>query len=637
MSSLPPVDAEKTDKPWYKKLGSGALATGKGLMWTAGGAVGLALLPAAVAMGGVVAAVEGAASLTGGAYKGMRRQFYGRSTSAEQNLNNQLAIGLATETLTALTRDNSEFSKKMLDVLHQVDVKELTPAADFIDRFEAIRAGDPANAATLPLAGQFKEGTESSAIAKVRASLTRAYEQVPSPTEDTALDAAKANYSRRLERILNRFQQGKIADPRVAAKLLHDARCTLEAELDIYKEQFLASMKVKNESLFNNAIALTKGEDADLSAEARDDAQMLLDSLQEAGLIAEPRDATSDVAVVEGDESLMEVNGEPLTTPEATVEQESNKEEIVRQLETLKENERRRLERETSAHTETVKKELADVAANFYFNMQRQTAAFAIINQQTELRSEIQEQLIQLSKAQGSGAKAALDTRPDINQIDMVKSLDNLARENGNQLEVAGGYGRMNYDPDKGQCDVNLKKLNDRGQQEAINQQAALIALKHDSITFTAEATKGGEYTIVDNKRVAEIALKQAIAIKTTAGLDQAKSKIKVQIGVDKKGAPQYSEPMTADEVLEKYQANLKKNQLIEGKTAKDSWSTIRKDSDGVSDQLRDPNFKTRPLELSGWQEEAFKYHKKSIDDELIARQQPMPETPQRAAVSGGR
>jgi hypothetical protein len=94
--------------------------------------------------------------------------------------------------------------------------------------------------------------------------------------------------------------------------------------------------------------------------------------------------------------------------------------------------------------------------------------------------------------------------------------------------------------------------------------QAALVALKHDTIHFKAKHTTrspGGGYKL-DELKTRQIAIKQAIAILSTTGLDPEKSTIEIPTKVDPKtGETLESRKMSPKEVCTEFDAEVLNSQ----------------------------------------------------------------------------
>jgi hypothetical protein len=147
--------------------------------------------------------------------------------------------------------------------------------------------------------------------------------------------------------------------------------------------------------------------------------------------------------------------------------------------------------------------------------------------------------------------------------IDSVKVLHELIKQQG---YIEGGNGKATWRITLEADGSYSLKLNGshQYQQEAISDQAALIALKHDTIHFKAKHTTrspGGGYQL-DDLKTKQIAIKQAIAIMTTTGLDPEKSTIEVPTRVDPEtGKALDSRKMTAKEVLTEFDAQVLNSQ----------------------------------------------------------------------------
>jgi hypothetical protein len=147
--------------------------------------------------------------------------------------------------------------------------------------------------------------------------------------------------------------------------------------------------------------------------------------------------------------------------------------------------------------------------------------------------------------------------------IDSVKVLHELIKQQG---YIEGGNGKATWRITLEADGSYSLKLNGshQFQQEAISMQAALVALKHDTIHFKAKHTTrspGGGYKL-DELKTRQIAIKQAIAILSTTGLDPEKSTIEIPTKVDPKtGETLESRKMSPKEVCTEFDAEVLNSQ----------------------------------------------------------------------------
>jgi hypothetical protein len=201
------------------------------------------------------------------------------------------------------------------------------------------------------------------------------------------------------------------------------------------------------------------------------------------------------------------------------------------------------------------------MAEDYYVSMSRQinaSARLARLSREQRLKAQ---DIIEASSE--SKAEVTLSDSNLEQPIDSVKVVDELMKQQG---YLEGGNGKATWRITLEADGSYSLKLNGshQYQQEAISDQAALIALKHDTIHFKAKHTTrspGGGYQL-DDLKTKQIAIKQAIAIMTTTGLDPEKSTIEVPTRVDPEtGKALDSRKMTAKEVLTEFDAQVLNSQ----------------------------------------------------------------------------
>lgn len=369
---------------------------------------------------------------------------------------------------------------------------------------------------TQPLAGY-----DGDAINKARGIIKARYQQVQESEGgalSTKLDKIKKAYKEGIEKINQTIGTRPISDPRVIAKKLQTLRYNTIQNIKQEHDAQLTKQIANSNILFQAAIEILSEEDSPdkpltaklekpLTAKLETDnptlkgeAQTLLDALKNSGKLDE-----------------QEVTG-PLSQTETLTNRLKN-------LNSIKEGESARLKSEAEERKNNLNDTLANLTQDYMLQMNRRLSAAGFLNRLTHKEQHKYGKNIFTSSAQGGGAAPVL--------TDIDKSIIEIR----NELKGIDSNGtHIKYD--SGVYSFSIRGLGIKGLKHSLKDQAAMVALEHTSIKFTAKAVKYNKngQKGVDHEAVAKLAGEQVLATILQNGLDPSKSKVKPQTGLDKDG-----------------------------------------------------------------------------------------------------
>lgn len=381
---------------------------------------------------------------------------------------------------------------------------------------------------------------------------------------DDKLQKVEAIYQAEIDSLQQQIMTGNLADPRVVALRLHQLRYGAQKAIGELQKAQVAELGQASDELFEAAKKLadpaTAGEVTDETLKSN--AQTLLDSLRAEGKLS-PTDSSADT-VVEGASDDTVVKGAASIESEAKKKPAELIKEDIAKLDELKANEKKRIQDESNNRTKALNDSMMHVAEDYYAKMTKSVNAAAAINrlnkkQSAEFRKYRREHQPE-SQAEGSLLNAAEHQKDLVKELDSVKLLNGFFDEQG-YLEGAAWTILKNND---GSTSVYTTGRSPHAKQQAIMDQTALLALKHDVINFKANATyvdKKTKQVKVDKKAVGEMAIRQAIALMSTTGVNPEKSKVRALVKTDNAGNKTYSDPMSPEQVFQVYDQYLTKAQ----------------------------------------------------------------------------
>lgn len=365
-------------------------------------------------------------------------------------------------------------------------------------------------------------------------------------------------------------------DPKSIHKRLNKLRETTATDLDAVKTQQVAS----SNQLFDDAIALQKSpavtdEAAQLAlivpkdTETETDRKVRLDEAKE--LIKNLTDAGELVS------NKVSVTGTPadttITGSSSTPTTLAPASDMVATLEALKSSEESRITAAIDKENLALNNKLTTMAEDHHRFLANSISSSYEISRLSPAQLKTAEQMITAELSEMSiaregpdGALGALGGGLTAADVDMTKVLARVINARQPTAGLQGLQWDLQFKPAdpkanppslKGEYILSFSSQNNYTKQQAIMQQASMIAKTSTSISFEASSTykKAGRPRI-DKDKTAQIAMMQAIAIYNTSGLDPEKATLNILIGHDKSGK----------EIFEKVKVSELENMQVMGK-----------------------------------------------------------------------
>ena len=386
---------------------------------------------------------------------------------------------------------------------------------------------------TQPLAG---DDGDKQGITDAREIIKKRYQQVQESEGgalSTKLDKIKKAYKEGIEKINQTIGTRPISDPRVIAKKLQTLRYNTIQNIKQEHDAQLTKQIANSNILFQAAIEILSEEDSPdkpltaklekpLTAKLEKDnptlkgeAQTLLDALKNSGKL----DIIQEQDVVR-----------PVTLDDQ-----------LNNLESIKLSESERLKSESKKRKQNLDADLANLTQDYMLQMNRRLSAAGFLNRLTHKEQHKYAKNIFTSSAQGAGAAHVL------------KDIDKSIIDIRNELKGIDSNGtHIKYD--SGVYSFSIRGLGIKGLKHSLKDQAAMVALEHTSIKFTAKAVKYNKngQKGVDHEAVAKLAGEQVLATILQLGLDPSKSTVRPQTGLDKDGNATFGhdDPIKIDDFL---------------------------------------------------------------------------------------
>ena len=329
----------------------------------------------------------------------------------------------------------------------------------------------------------------------------------------------------------------KVKDPTCLHTQLNQLRSSTRASIEAYKQEKIAM----SDDLFDAAIMLVRGEEPE--AEIKDNAQRLLEGLNEAGLL------NNTSLSVKGDKDLVyddtSISGDPIP-PSLVLEEDDS----IQTLTKLKDAEATRISSALDEYNNEENQRLSHQAELLHTKVTaaitagRLTAGFSS-NQDLSIAQNF------IASSEASARAKGISNEADIDNIEVI----NYVMRCYKPPSLNGEGWRVEFEPNKDSKGIDgtfktsfTRDSSELNKSSAIKSQAAMISLTSDAITFKAMPTKSKTAELNLNVS-AEMAVLQAIAVLETSGLDPAKAKFILAIGRDKEGKLIFSEPLNLKEL----------------------------------------------------------------------------------------
>lgn len=410
-----------------------------------------------------------------------------------------------------------------------------------------------------------QQGTFSGYEASNPSGLVQAQQAIATHQKTSNQDATQLNsefeelsnhHTKSLSEINTRISKGQLNDPTSICICLHALRLDLTNFSKTKVQSYLNDRVNASDELFQTAEDLQSNPELfDQTNPKHQQAQALLDGLTNAGELTATGDTT--------------ISGDSKPAPIIIINDDEDAPKVEINWVELKKKEADRIKQVVNNQNNELSNKLRNLSEKYYEEVNNSINAASHIQrlQGKQLQYALDNQC-STAEVGGLGGMGASLTRdkplPSVDLLTKVIQKGYLEKDHATgKLEyhkgIQGPAWNIVFEPSdpndlnslNGTYTANFTKQSDVGKQQAITDQASLIALSSNSIKFTAacyrEKGTGREY---DKQATIEMAIMQATAIQNTSGLDLEASKIRLLMGYTKDGDEVYSDYMTIDELL---------------------------------------------------------------------------------------